>query len=386
MSKQLRAGVIGLGILGTHHARFLVEHEDVDLVAVADLRPEIAEKAAGHLDVAPYADPEEMLRREKLDYVVIATPDFAHRAPALAAISAGAPNILIEKPLATSLEDAEAIAEAVERNGTRFFINFSNRASSLDIATRYVMRQGLLGKVVYGETRLDDHIAVPTQMWGARSAEWAAGSSSAHFLLSHVVDLLRYYFDAEVKHVYAIKQQVVLGHTPDLYDAFLTLDNGLKVRVKAEWIKHMDDLVEYYTCFSGSEGTLIYNKRPGFGGTPGWRANVSPRTRSDLLDHQAALLQLGVNVTALHHRPTPTSGPLSAGGDEEAVALEHRGPTVGGPTALCGHFVAAIREDTDEPADWKRNGPLPGHLDGLEQVRVVAAIVASAETGEGVDL
>ncbi|MEZ4611322.1 MAG: hypothetical protein R2838_13965 [Caldilineaceae bacterium] len=46
---------------------------------------------------------------------------------------------------------------------------------------------------------------------------------------------------------------------------FLTFDSGLKVRVKAEWIKHMDGIVEYYTSISGDEGTVIYNKRPGFG-------------------------------------------------------------------------------------------------------------------------
>ncbi|MBC7317025.1 MAG: Gfo/Idh/MocA family oxidoreductase, partial [Chloroflexi bacterium] len=207
---------------------------------------------------------EEMLATCKPDLVVVATPDPLHRAPSVAALEAGVPNIIQEKPLATTLEDAEAIYNLVEQRRARFFVNYANRAAPMDIATCHVIREGLLGKVVYGESRLDDNISVPTQMWGDRTREWAGGSSTAHFLLSHVVDLLRWYFSpAEVREVYAISQHEVLGYTPDVYDAYLTFDSSLKVRVKAEWIKHIDELVEFYMCFSGSEGTLIYNKRGG---------------------------------------------------------------------------------------------------------------------------
>ncbi|MDZ7704238.1 MAG: hypothetical protein U5L04_07145 [Trueperaceae bacterium] len=51
-------------------------------------------------------------------------------------------------------------------------------------------------------------------------------------------------------------EQRVLGYTPDLYDAFLTFDDGAKFRVKAEWIKHIDGLVEFALDFSGSEGSF----------------------------------------------------------------------------------------------------------------------------------
>ena len=104
-----------------------------------------------------------------------------------------------------TVEDAEAICEAVERQRARLFVNYANRASSLDMATHYVLRQGLLGRVAYGEARLDDNISVPRRLWGGRSQEWAQGSSTAHFLLPHVVDLLRWHFSpAEVKEVYAV--------------------------------------------------------------------------------------------------------------------------------------------------------------------------------------
>lgn len=388
MKPVLNVGVIGLGILGEQYVRFFREHPAIRVAAVADIRAEVAQRVADQAQVQAHTDYREMLKEHTLDLVVVATPDPLHREPAMAALEAGVPNVILEKPLATMWEDALAIYEAVEKRQARLFVNFANRAAALDIASRYVIQEGLLGPVVYGEARLDDNIVVPTGLWGERSRMWAAGSSTAHFLLSHIVDLLRWYFSpAEVREVYAITQSQVLGFTPDLYDAFLTYDTGLKVRVKAEWIKHIDELVEFYMCFSGRDGTLIYNKRGGFGTNPGWRANLAETVRPEqLLAHQNALLARGVKVAALFHRPEPTTGQLSAGGGKLQPSLEFRGPAAAGLMSLVGHFVNAIVENSLTPESWRGNGTLPTHLDGLKQTQVVAAIVKSAQTNQVISL
>jgi len=328
-----------------------------------------------------------MLKEQKLDVAVIATPDPLHREPVLAAIQAGVPTVILEKPMATAVAHAQEMLAAADRAGARIFINFSNRGSPLDRATYYVIRQGLLGEVVYGDVRLDDNITVPTRMWGARTREWAAGSSTAHFLLSHVVDFLRWVLaPAEVTQVYAIWQRKVLGYTPDLYDAFLTFDNGSKFRVKAEWIKHIDGLVEFAFSFSGSEGTLTYIKRPGFGEVEGWRANVSDSVSpEELLVHQERLLEQGINIRALLHRPIPTTGELRAGGGELKRGLE----TFTLPQdwwRVARGFVDGVLEDTLVPSSWTGYGPLPSGIDGLRQTQIVCAIAESAERGQAVDL
>ncbi len=380
MGSLLNVGVIGLGLLGEQYAQFFREHDKTRVAAVADNRAEVAARIGTAAGAQVYTDYREMLTAQALDLVVVATPDPFHRDPVVAALAAGVPNVIQEKPLATSLEDAQAICEEVEKRRARLFVNYANRASTYDIATRYVIQQGLLGTVVYGEARLDDNIIVPTELWGKRSREWAAGSSTAHFLLSHVVDLLRWYFSpAEVKEVYAISQTQVLGFTPDLYDAFLTFDSGLRVRVKAEWIKHIDELVEFYLSFSGRDGTLIYNKRGGFGTESGWRANVADTVSAEeLLKHRQALDARGARVAARIDRPDPATGQLSASVSRLQPSLEARGSSAGGLMALVGHFVDAILEDTLTPSRWRDNGPLPTHVDGLKQTEVVMAIVRSA--------
>jgi len=383
----LRSGVIGLGILGSQHVEFLAAHPQVKVAAVADVRPDQAEAIAATVGAEPYTDYTRMLAEHNLDLVVVATPDPLHKEPVIAAVRAGVPNVLQEKPMATSVSDAEEMLEAAEAARARIFVNYANRGSAFDRATYQILRRGLIGEVVYGEIHLDDNISVPTQMWGDRTREWVSGSSTAQFLLSHVVDLLRWLLGpAEVREVYAITQRKVLGYTPDLYDAYLVFDNGAKLRVKAEWIKHIDSLVEFGISFSGSEGSLFYIKRPGFGQVEGWRANVSDGiTTEALLSLQQELLAEGINVRALLHHPDPTAGKLKAGGGGlkrglEAFALPQDWWRV------AQGFVDAILEDTLTPSSWKGYGPLPTGIDGLRQTQVVSAIVASAERGEPVVL
>ena len=387
MSERLKAGVIGLGILGGQHVRFLTDQPEVEVVAVADIRAQQAQEVGGEVGAQPYDDYARMLQEQKLDLVVVATPDPGHRGPVVGAIEAGVPTVIQEKPMATTVADAEAMVEAAEKAGARIFVHFANRGSPMDQATQYVIQQGLLGKIVYGDVHLDDNITVPTRMWGGRTQEWTSGSSTAHFLLSHVVDFLRWVMaPAEVSEVYAITQRTVLKYTPDLYDAFLTFDNGAKLRVKAEWIKHIDGLVEFAFSFSGSEGSLFYIKRPSFGQVEGWRANVSERiTPEGLLKHQDRLLEEDIRVRALLHRPDPTSGALKAGGGELRAGLEAFAPPTNWWRVARG-FVDAVLEDTLTPSSWNQCGPLPTGLDGLRQTQVVCAIVESAETGKVVDL
>jgi predicted dehydrogenase len=386
-SAQLRAGVIGLGILGAQHVRFLVDQPEVQVAAVADILGERAQEVGGPVGAEVYSDYTRMLAEQRLDLVVVATPDPLHKEPVLAAIRAGAPVVIQEKPMATSLSEAEEMLEAAEQVGAQILIHFSNRGSPMDRATYYVIQQGLLGDVVYGQVHLDDNITVPTAMWGGRTQEWVAGSSTAHFLLSHVVDFLHWVLaPARVTEVYAISQRRVLGYTPDLYDAFLTFDNGCKFRAKAEWIKHIDGLVEFAWSFSGAEGSLFYVKRPSFGGREGWRANLSAGVTPEALQaHQAALLEQGINARALLHRPNPSTESLQAGGGVLKTGLEAFSPPTDWWRVARG-FVDAVLEDTLTPSSWTGYGPLPSGMDGLRQTRVVCAIVESAETGKVVRL
>jgi len=374
----LRFGIIGAGIMGTRHAEWLHNDSRTKVVSVADMREDAARALAGKVQAKPYTDYEQMFSAEELDGVVCATPDPTHRAPFLAAVDAGPKLIIQEKPLATTLEDACAMYDAAERKGVKVFMGFLGRFFHTDMATKYAISQGIIGDPVYAEVRLDDNICVPTAMWGERSKQWASASSTAHFLLSHVVDMLRWHFaPAEVDRVYAVKQQKVLGYCPDLYDAFLTFDTGLRARVKSEWIKRLRELVEYYVCYTGASGQVLYNKRPGYATQTGLMIYAAPGTvaHEQMVKCQHFLLEHDIFADVISE--------IEAQSGKRATrqALEVQ-PFVYPPAQEkhAFHFyVQSVLEGRDVPAEWQGFGTLPTAYDGLKSTEVVCAIVRSAE-------
>ena len=114
---RLGVGLAGLGTMGRNHLRNLVAREDVTLVAVADPLPVAQQAALQHAPGArAFADPFTLLAEERLDALIVATPTTAHHDLALAAIERGVP-VLIEKPLARTVEEGLELVRAAERAG-----------------------------------------------------------------------------------------------------------------------------------------------------------------------------------------------------------------------------------------------------------------------------
>src|SRR5687767_9554435 len=115
MGTRSRLAVIGVGSLGQHHARILAAMPDVDLVAVVDTKPERAHEIAAKYGTTAVTDARSL--RGKVDAVSIATPTVSHVDVALPFIEAGVA-VLVEKPLAASLAEADALIEASDARGT----------------------------------------------------------------------------------------------------------------------------------------------------------------------------------------------------------------------------------------------------------------------------
>ena len=110
--EPVRLAIIGAGLIGARHARLMQEEADCRLIALADPAPAAAELAA-ELDLPCYADFEDMLRDQKPDGVVVATPNQLHLSAGIACASHGA-HMLMEKPVADSLEAGHKLIDAVK--------------------------------------------------------------------------------------------------------------------------------------------------------------------------------------------------------------------------------------------------------------------------------
>jgi predicted dehydrogenase len=378
---KIKAAVIGVGLLGSRHGYELKGDERVELVAVADLKKDLAQSIAGQLGCQAYSDYGEMLAKEAPDLVFVATPDPFHKDPVVACCEAGVKYVALQKPMATTVQDAEEMTAAAKESGTTIYMIFATRWSAANNATRHVIRQGLIGKPVYADLLTEDSITVPREMWGGKNQTWAHLSSSLHFLHSHLVDrVLWLYGPVKVESVYAVSQRELLGYTPDLFDSFLMLDNGLKVRVKTGWVHFIEGGVENRDIYNGTQGMIINNISPAYGVTAGWRVNVDDCVPiEDLLAAREALYRAGIG-SRIMERQTCIQGWMR--GIKRGLELETAGNAAPNPTKT---IIDSIMEGTLTPSGWRAwqgDSPLPTVEDGLVQTKIVCAIEESAATGQ----
>src|SRR5688572_21307982 len=146
MSKELAFGVVGLGF-GAVHARVLGEMEGVRLAAVCDSDPQRLAAVGRGRTVNTYQDYETMLQHEALDAVVVAVPVRLHEQVAMAVIGAGRA-LLVEKPLASSLDEGRRIVDAAAKRGVMLTSGHIERFNPAvqELARR--LRQGEAGRVL----------------------------------------------------------------------------------------------------------------------------------------------------------------------------------------------------------------------------------------------
>ena len=190
---SVRVGVIGAGRMGQEHLRRLSSIEEAQVVAVADANADLARAQAAPRGAHAYDDPARMLAEEDLQAVVIATPGLLHREHVQMAAEAGL-HILLEKPVAISMEDALAIREAVRRAGVITAVGYQWR----NLETIAAAQEALQGQAV---TMVNG-----TWYWTTPLVRWIAdrdqGGGQLVDQVTHLFDLMRYLV-GEITTVYA---------------------------------------------------------------------------------------------------------------------------------------------------------------------------------------
>lgn len=182
-AEKLRAAVIGGG-LGGYHGYAYDRAPEYELVAACDINPAAFDRFYERAQIArgtirEYTDYREMFEKEQLDVVSVATPDQFHVDPVCDAAEAGIKGILCEKPLCTTLQDADRMVETIERTGAKLAVDHTRSWIPSYQAVRQAIRDGEIG----GLTRILAH------MGGRRSMLFRNGT--------HLVDAVCYFADAD---------------------------------------------------------------------------------------------------------------------------------------------------------------------------------------------
>ncbi|MCG7343985.1 Gfo/Idh/MocA family oxidoreductase [Sporosarcina sp. ACRSL] len=138
--------IVGCGFIAKKHANAIRNIEGANLIAVCDRVPELMEPYVNEYGATPYIELEEMLRDHKIKVVCICTPSGTHAAIAELAAQYGK-HIIVEKPIAMTLEEAERIISSSEDNDIKLAVVHPNRFRPVVLKLNEIMEKNLLGTI-----------------------------------------------------------------------------------------------------------------------------------------------------------------------------------------------------------------------------------------------
>ena len=346
LERKLGIGVIGAGGIA-HYAHFpnLAKNPRVNLVAVADVDSSRAKAAAEQYGIPhQYADYEEVIANPEVEAIIVTSWPTAHAGPVIAAAQAGK-HILCEKPIATTLEDADAMVAAAEQAGVKFTMGYQPRFGNVWPTVKRLIDEGLIGRPMLLNT-----IGAGPSSHGAKwflQKQFAGGGIFMDWGIYTAFSLN--YWMGPVERVYAtskifrdevlVRGELVTGiDVEDTIAATLTFKNGAIGNWSSAW------------AVKARHGTTVID---GDGGS------ILMRSGQD---------GIGVYTTQL---------------DDPDYLMGWRQLPVSDPTVVdmhyrkIAHLVDSVLDDTPLV--------LTG-ADGRDALELVLATYKSAETGEAVNL
>lgn len=339
--RSYRAAVIGVtgdGGYGHGYETVFRGLPNVSLEAIADVQPEGLRAAAERAGAKrQYLDYREMLAKEKPDLVCVATrsPNY-HRQMALAAIEVGA-HLIIEKPLAETLEDADAIVKAADASGRKIAMCHPMRFSSDLRRIKWLIEEGFLG--------------TPVEVRGIGAQDGRYGGEDMFVLGTHEFDLMRFYFGDPLwcqASVTVGGRDITREDVRRAHEPFLTAGDSLRAAY-------------------GFPGNLVYY----------WSSVKTPdhwRSRRGFTLFGSQRIIACLSSPPRYYDSPQVPGPDDQGAWRPLPPPQKSIPVPGG--GFAGNLIHAIETDTQ---------PLSSGHDGRWAVEMVAAAYQSQRTRARVD-
>lgn len=227
----MKYALIGCGRISPNHIAAAIKNE-LDIVSVCDIIPEHMENILGKFEIdnsniKRYIDYKEMLEKEKPELVAIATESGKHAQIAIDCLEMGA-NVIIEKPIALSLEDADKIIEKAKEKNLVVCANHQNRFNKSISKIRQAVEENKFGKMLYGTAHVRWNRGKDYYTQAPWRGTWEQDGGALMNQCIHNIDLLRWMMGDEVDEVCAYTDN--LNHpfiqAEDLGMAIVKFKNG----------------------------------------------------------------------------------------------------------------------------------------------------------------
>src|SRR3989338_281155 len=220
----MKVAVIGLGNMGKHHARNYFRLPNVELVAVCDLNQELANTTAQKFSCKAYYDYTRMLNEEQITAVSIAVPTIYHKEVALYCINKNI-DVLVEKPIAITIEDAQEIIEAAKEKDVILQIGHVERYNPAVQHLKKIIQEGKLGEISSIIARRVG--TVPIQV---RDANVIVD------LAVHDIDIISYLYDLQPEKIEGSIGKAIIEKREDYAEIFMKFKGKRSGFIQVNWI------------------------------------------------------------------------------------------------------------------------------------------------------
>ncbi len=217
--KSLRVGVVGVGVMGSNHARVFADLSGVTLIGIADPEPKQRDFVTGALGCQGFADVDGLLAAG-VDAVTIAAPTHLHRDVALACIAKGV-HVLVEKPIAPSVEEGHAIIAAARR-------------ANVTLMVGHVERFNPAVQTIKDAIRGEDILSIAI----TRVGPFPPRMSNVGVVIDlavHDIDLIRWFTDSEIVEVQPQVRSAVAEREDIALLQFRTA-SGVLAHINTNWL------------------------------------------------------------------------------------------------------------------------------------------------------
>ena len=258
MRKTVKMGVLGVGRMGLAHCRLIEAVAGLELVAASSGVAALVEAAAEAFDIPTYSDHADLLADSEVEWVVIATTTDRHAEWARRAIAMGK-HCIVEKPVALTLEEAEAIFALAREKSVRVTVYNSRRWDRDFRLVRKLMQAGALGHVYRMESRVTD-CSAGWGGWGAQGSDnpWRLKKAFGGGMLNdwgpHLFDQILQLTASPVQTVYGkLYSEIWSREVDDHFWAELVFADGTAARIEAG---NTFRVPQPRWCLLGHEATL----------------------------------------------------------------------------------------------------------------------------------
>lgn len=223
MSK-LGVAVIGVGFWGKNHARVFSELPETDLLGVCDIDKENAKLIGDKYGVEVFSDSRDLLKLKDVDAVSICTWTTTHAVEAMRALKAGK-HVFVEKPIASTIEEAKRIVDFAELRGRHLAVGFIERFNPGVQRAKEIVAKGEIGELVSATARRVSQM--PERIGDVGVVKDYA---------IHEIDIMRNIFDDDPKTVYAKVGNLKHSKYEDYAQIMFTFQQGKTAFIEANWL------------------------------------------------------------------------------------------------------------------------------------------------------